>query len=349
MTDDLLGKIFYHLCARGPLSLRHLLFVSRRFHHVAVNNAQLWTVISLDDAFSHHFYQWPEQGDRFVILCLLRSDTLPLCLYITCYSLGPRDCDVLLHPLATFGKPEWRGFQRCTSLVWDATNHVDGMSVTQRFMEVLPKSFPALKHLSLSFFKDPTSASQFPNCPVLERVEILNHHIPYLPRWDTNFLYVSTLSFGNDNSWAGFDLTTLSLFPGLHDLTLFTVYSTTTTTSSFIVPIIFEHLHILRVRGGIPPELLNKLAAPALEELHLEANANDTTSIDALQTSFDPLCLYVHALLPEAVSAREPEWATNLSKLVQRCTRITSLHISRWMEEECEIFLSGQDVVLHVQ
>ena len=27
MTYDLLDKIFYHLCRRGPLSLRHLLFV----------------------------------------------------------------------------------------------------------------------------------------------------------------------------------------------------------------------------------------------------------------------------------------------------------------------------------
>ena len=50
-----------------------------------------------------------------------------------------------------------------------------------------------------------------------------------------------------------------------------------------------------------------------------------------------------------AVSAKEPEWATNLSKLVKKCIRIKSLYISRWMEEECKKFVSGQAVVLHIQ
>ena len=91
------------------------------------------------------------------------------------------------------------------------------------------------------------------------------------------------------------------------------------------------------------------LVAPALKELHLEANTHNTTSIHALQTSFKPLCRYIHAFLPEAVSAKEPEWAAKLSELVQRCTSIKALYISRWMEAECQKSLSGHDVVLRVQ
>ena len=348
MTDDLLGKIFYHVCEPGPLSLRYLLLISKRFYSLIVNNAHLWTTVSLDSHFVHRFQQWPEQGDKFVEHCLLRSGSLPLCLYITYSSLNLHHLHFLLHPLETFGKPEWSGFQRCTSLIWTAGGY--GATTIQRFVDLLPKSLPSLKHISLTAFRDVTVGSQFPNCPVLERVEMWNHAAPSPHFWRTNFLHLTTLSFMNDNYWGGYDLTTLSLFPGLHDLTLSTARNWVALRGvDSQAPVLFEHLHILRVRGCIPPEILSKLVAPALEELHLNANAHNLTSIDALQTSFNPLCQYVHALLPNAVSAKEPDWAAQLSRVVQRCTRIRSLHISRWMEEECKKFISGQDVVLHVQ
>ena len=346
LTDDLLGKIFYHLCEPGPLSLRHLLFVSRRFHAVAVNNAHLWTTISLDFPFFHYFRQWSEQGDIFVEQCLLRSGSLPLCLYVNFTASDP---SFLFHALETFGKPEWRAFQRCTSLVWDARLYAE--TTIQSFVNLLPRSLPSLKHISLTSFIDPFGGSQFPSCPVLERVEMLNHQSPSLHFWGTNFLNVTTFSFGKPYSWPDSDMTTLSLFPVLHDLTLFSVRGAIALPSGgSILPIIFEHLHILRVHGDIPPRVLTKLVVPALEELHLKTNADNETPIYALQTSFNPIfCQYIYALLPEAVSAKEPEWATNISKLTKKCTRIKSLYISRWMEEECGISTSGQDVVLHVQ
>ena len=347
IPDDLLGKIFYHLCAPGPLSLRHLLFVSRRFYSVTVNNAHLWTTISLDSSFVYHFRQWPEQGNTFVEHCLHRSGSLPLCLNIDYFGIDAHYLSSLLRPLETLGKPEWRGFQRCASLMWRGGHNG---TATRRFVDLLPKILPSLKHISLTSFRDVIVGSQFPNCPVLKRVEMLNHAAPSPHFWGTNFLHATTLSFGNDNFWAWYDLTTLSLFSGLHDLTLSTAGGW---RGPFDVdsqaPIHFGHLHILRAHGCIPPTILSKLVAPALEELHLKANAVNMTSIDALQTSFNPLCQYIHALLPKAISAQEPEWATNLSKLVQKCTRIRSLHISRWMEKECKKFISGQDVVLHVQ
>ena len=348
MTDDLLGKIFYHLCGRGPLSLCHLLSVSRRFYSVTVNNAHLWTTISLDSSFFYRFHKWPEQGSRFVEHCLLRSSSLPLCLYIDLIGISSHGTAFLLPPLETFGKPEWRGFQRLTSLIWNAPN-CDART-NKKLVDLLPKSLPSLKHVSFTEFTDPIGGSQFPNCPVLERVEMHSHPRPSFHFWGINFLHVTALSFGNYHNWPAFDLTTLSLFPVLRDLTLFNVLGMG--RSSGINPerpVVFKKLHTLRAHGRIPHGVLTMLVAPALEELHLEASASNTTSIDALQTSSHPLCRYIHALLPSAVSAEEPEWATNLSKLVQKCTRIESLYISRWMEEECKKSLSDQDVVLHIQ
>ena len=350
MTDDLLGEIFYHLCEHGPLSLRDLLFVSKRFYTVAMNNAYLWTTIALDSVFYHHFHQRPAQGSTFVEHCLLRSGSLPLCLYIDYSDVDARAVTFILHPLEIFGKPEWRGFERCSSLIWGAKR--EEAKTIQRLVNLLPKNLPSLKHLSLTSFNDLFGGSQFPNCPVLERVEILDHQRPSPHFWGTNFLQVTTLSFGNYDFdfWADFDLTTLSLFPMLHNLTLFTLRSVTVLRRGGLqLPVIFEHLHVLRAHGYIPPAVLSKLVAPALEELHLEANSYDITPIRALQISFDPRCRYIHARLPNTVSAEEPDWATNLSNLVQKCTRIKSLYISGWMEQECKKFMNGKDLVLHVQ
>ena len=179
---------------------------------------------------------------------------------------------------------------------------------------------------------------------------MVNTLVANLHLWDTTFLHVTTLSFGNSSSWEAVDLTMLSLFPVLHDLALHSYCSwIKVSTVSPHLPIILKHLHILRVCEVIPPEPLTKLVTPALEELHLEASYRGHTSIGALQSWFNPLCQHLYALLPEAVSAKEPEWAADLSKLVKRCTRIRSLYISKWMEEECKIHMTGHDVVLHVQ
>ena len=349
MTDDLLGKIFHHLCERGPLSLRHLLFVSGRFYSVIVKSAHLWTTISLDSFFLHYFRQRPEQGNRFVELCLLRSDPLLLCLYIGPFDIDTDDSPLFLPLLKTFGKPEWRDFQRCTSLTWEDAIHHKASRI-RMFVDLLPRSLPSLKHISFTGFKDPIGGSRFPNCPVLERVEILDHQRPSPYFWGTNFLRVISLTIGYSYHWIDIDLATLSLFPVLRDLKLFTVCGTAYLSDvNHQLPVIFENLHILRAHGRIPREVLTTLVAPDLEELHLEANTDNFTSTSALRTSFHPLCRDIHALLPEAVSTSEPEWATNLSNLVQKCTRLKSLYISRWMEEQCNEFMSGQDVVLHVQ
>ena len=178
---------------------------------------------------------------------------------------------------------------------------------------------------------------------------MFDHLISFHEFWGPNFHRVTALSFGHIHRWTEYDLDTLSLFPVLYDLTIFSLRRATASASvDYHPPEILKHLRILRVHGYIPPAVLAKLMVPALEELHLKADIDSITSIEALHKSFNPLCQHIHALLPEAVSATEPEWATGLSNLVRKCTRIRSLYISKWMEKECEILMAGLSVVLHV-
>ena len=84
----------------------------------------------------------------------------------------------------------------------------------------------------------------------------------------------------------------------------------------------FEYLRILRVHGVIPSEILTRVVAPALEELHIEANSLHMTSIDELLFSFELICPHLYALLPEGTSVANPMWPTSFSKLVEKCTRL---------------------------
>jgi len=216
-------------------------------------------------------------------------------------------------------------------------------------MALLPKSLPSLRHLSLTHFMDPTDGTQFPSCPVLEKVEMWAHCKPYPSVWGKNLARVTTLSFGNYSYWAHWDTDTLSLFPALRDLTLVTTDSAQARMSYNPKPTPpFQHLQTLRVRGELPPELLTRLVAPALEALHIEADDTGQTSTAVLRDSFSCLCLHLYALLPEPVTRTEPQWATNFSSFVQKCTKIKTLFVSKWMEEECMILLDGSNVVLHV-
>ena len=343
LSTYMLGKIFCYLCGDGPLPLRHLLFVSKMFFYAAINNAQLWTTISLDSDFINHFKRRPAKHAKgFIKQCLLHSGQLPLSLRI----VHLLDMATISGPLQIFKDPKYRGAERCTSLILDCEWNSSSIG---RILDLLPRELSSLQHLSLSHFEDPVDGSQFPNCPSLERVEILDHLRPSALFWKTNFAHVTTLSFGNTNSWGHFDIVTLLLFPLLHDLTLSTIQTGKDWGNFYSqLPVQLHYLQILRVHGAIPTEVFDRLAAPSLEELHIEANALHLTSIAALSESFEPLCLHLHALLPETVSIESPRWPADLSWLVKECTRLENLYISKWMEEECKRFTEHSEVVLHV-
>jgi hypothetical protein len=346
IPTGVLSKILSHLCGDGPLTLRHLLFVSKGLYYAAVNDAALWTTISFEAEFFSHFRGRPVMlATSFTEQCLRCSSSRPLCIRIL-WDDAP-DAELLLGPLQALRNPEYRVSGRCTSL----TCYHNGFSKrTREIVALLPKEFPCLQHLSLLLFKDPTDGSEFPNCPVLESVEMVAHNMSYPAFWGTNFAHVTTLSFGNTHpfTWAPFDIVTLSLFPVLRDLTLTTIGTSTLNEREFQPSAQFQYLKIFRVCGYIPSMILTNLVAPALEELYIKANTKHLTSISVMSYSFEPLCQHLYAHLPEAISAEEPHWATALTKLVERCSRLETLYISKWMEEECQKFIDRSKVVLHV-
>ena len=258
------------------------------------------------------------------------------------------DSELLAGPLQVLRNSKYRGFKRCTSLIWEDHGSWDRLR-QRKVMALLPKGLPSLQQLSLSYFKDPKDGSQFPNCPVLERVEMRSHHEPNPAFWGTNFAHVTTLSFGNPSTdeWLDFDIATLSLFPVLRDLTLFTVGTEAPEKAESQLIVRLQYLQILRVCGCIPPKVLTTLVAPALDELHIKANSLHRTSIATLWYYFEPLCQHLYAHLPEAVSAEEPHWAEAFTVFVEKCTRLKTLHISKWMEEECQKLFDHCDIVLY--
>jgi len=346
MTSGILSKILCHLCNGGPLALRHLLFASNGLYYAAVNDASLWTTISFDDEFFEHFRGQPvEQAESFTKQCLRWSSSLPLCIRI--FRHDALDADLLTGPLRALSDHKYRGSERCTSLIWYHGGQ-DGVS-DERILALLPKELPSLRHLSLSHFVDPKNGSQFPICPVLEKVEMLAQASLNRSLWGTNFAHVTTLSYGNHADWYIYDLSTLSLFPALRDLTLFTTNSGHAWMLYVLQPALpFQHLQTLRLRGKLPPELLAWVVAPALEALHIEANDFGWTSIDTLCDPLSSLCLHLYVLLPEAVTRIGPPWATNLSRFVLKCTRMETLFVYKWMEEECIKLLGHSNVVLRV-
>ena len=307
--------------------------------------------ISFGVEFFEHFRgRRVEQAESFTEQCLRWSSSLPLCIRI--FWDDAFDGDLLLGPLQALWNPKYKGSERCTSFTWyNNGRDYNGWdrATNQKVIALLPKELPSLRHLSLTHFTHITEGTQIPNCPVLEEVELLGYYEPNPSCWGTNFAHVTTLSFGEYGVWASFNTGTLSLFPALRYLTLFTVRSSQhgmLGDPKHAPP--FQHLQTLRVRGDLPPGLLTWFVAPALETLHIEANDFDRTPIANLCYSFSTSCLHLYVLLPEPIARTEPHWATDLSEFVLKCTRIQTLFVSKWMEEKCKTFLGHSNVILHV-
>lgn len=340
MPSDVLSKVLHHLCSSGPFQLCSVLFVSKRLYHAAVDDASLWTAISLDVEFFGHFMWQFKKANGFIEQCLLRSGSLPLSLSI--HSPNPHVDDRLLAYLQPFRDYEYRAFERCSSLELFSTYRHD----------MLPKEFPSLQYLSLSGFDEGKYESLFPDCPVLVRVELLNHSKPHPGFWRTSLAHVTTLSFGKSytSTWSPFDMITLSQFPALHDLTLFSVNQDLDFLETFGLqpPVQFQYLQILRTHGNVPLWVIATVVAPALEVLHIKGGAEHATSIYELSWPSGFSCSHIYALLPKAASMRDPAWYFYLSRLVRQCTKLKTLHISKWMEVKCKRFISGSNIILHV-
>ena len=335
---EIFRKILHHLCSDGPLQLRYVLFVSKRLYHAAISDASLWTTISFDHEFFAHFKRRPRyQADRFIEQCLFRSASLPLSL-----TIQPPKCsdqDPLLRHLSSFKNPKYKGLERCFSLIWSCPREVN---INNRSANLLPEEFPSLQFMSVSGWNEKLNGSRFPNCPMLVQVEMLDHIGRFA---GTIFAHVTTLSFGNSYThlWGQYDREIFSQFPVLYDLTLFTAVKKGKSVPPSAQPIQVQTLKILRAHGNIPSGVFTSIVAPALQELHIKGDAENFTSIGALSRASGLSFSHLYALLPEAVSMREPKWAIRLSQLVQGCTKLETLHISKWMEAKCKKSINIKD------
>jgi len=206
-------------------------------------------------------------------------------------------------PLRALINPKYRGFERCTSLIWDHSR--GSVATAKEVVALLPTKLPSLRHLSLTRFRELIGGTQFPTCPVLEKVEMFTHYRSYHAYWGTNFAHVTTLSYGRDGYWLIHDMYTLLLFPALRDLTLVNAHSEMDRMVGHHKPApLFRHLQTLRVHGKLPPELFTYLVVPAMEALHIEANDFGRTSTDTLRDSFRSLCLHLCPLPSDCPSKR---------------------------------------------
>ena len=330
MPPEILSKVLRHLCSDGPLPLRHVLFVSKRFYNAAVNDAFLWTTISFDAVFFSYFRgRSIKQTNNFTKQCLLRSSALPLRLCIHTEQFGST---YLQGALRILRNPKYKGFERCTSLLWSN----EFPDLVERIVALLPVELPSLQHLSLYQFNYHKCISKFPNCPLLRRVELFQCLLDSPNPWAETFAHVTTLSIGMSSFSAYY---ALAVSPRLHELTI--CAGDTEYLAPPTVRIRLGYLQILKVRGDVPENMLLAFLAPALKELHIEANYSGNTAMDAPWDRFELRCLRLYVILPETVRAKEPLWVASLSWVVRQCTRLKTVYISKWMEEECKYFMVG--------
>ena len=341
MPPDILSKVLRHLCSDGPLPLRHVLFVSKGFYNAAVNDPFLWTIISIDAEFFSHFRgRLIKQTNNFTEQCLLRSGVLPLRLCI--HTSGLLDPNHLYAPLKIFRNSKYKGFERCTSLVW----FNEFPNLVRRIMALLPAELPSLQHISLSHFRYDMGESKFPHCPLLQRAELFYCSLYSTVPWAKTFAHVTTLSIRISTFSARY---ALAVSPRLRELTI--CAGSTLYLNSSLAALTLQYLRILRVRGSVFEDMLANFTAPNLEELHIEADPDGTTAIDALRDwRYELRCLRLYVLLPKTVRAEEPTWATGLSEVVRKCKRLATLHISKWMEKGCKELMNNNftHAVLHV-
>jgi len=188
--------------------------------------------------------------------------------------------------------------------------------------------------------------SKFPNCPLLERVELFRCSLYSTPPWAETFAHVTTLSIGMSAVSAHH---AFAVSPRLRELTIYAENTGCLDYSPIRVDL--QYLQILRVHGGVFADRIANFRAPVLEELHFKAGLDGRTAIDLpwAWDHFELHCLHLYALLPEIVRVTEPKWATYLSWLVLICTGLETLYISKWMEEDCKKFMDDSlHIVLNV-
>ena len=83
-----------------------------------------------------------------------------------------------------------------SSLVWTNLSSV----VVHNIVTLLPAELPSLQHISLHGFHYHMDESKFPNCPLLESVELFDCSLHAPTPWVETFAHVTTLSITSISS-----------------------------------------------------------------------------------------------------------------------------------------------------
>ncbi len=279
LPPELLCEIFSILASRGPLQLRHGLFVCKHWHNVIVNDQKLWCTITLDRYFVDRYKLWSlraqiNRAGAYIRACLNRSAPLPLDVTLNAHFEdmdGVRYCSII-DPLFNSGEP--RHIQRCRSLSWYIEDTFSGMYVVST---LLPPSLERLEYLFLkdfSFESDPRI--RLPQCPRLKEVHLVNH----LDRASPNYFLdrdqtsrVEKLTYTCDTGWIDHDIPYIQVFHGIRALVLedaapLSSYTYTHLEDVENTSIAYLHsLETLKLIGLIPLDIIRRLHAPILRRV----------------------------------------------------------------------------------
>jgi hypothetical protein len=275
---ELLHEIFSPLANRGPLQLRHALFVCKHWHAVITSDKRLWSTITIDEEIMERFqnhYPWHEisRVRAYIRACLDRSAPLPIRVTISTplYIILGQACSVFLEELFKTGKP--RHIQRCRSLSWcTGCNYKNIHSVSA----LLPKSFERLEYLFLKDFTiEGAPPTPFPQCPRLKEVHLFNHFDGSSPNYflKRDHTSVEKLTYTSDEEWSDYDIPYIRNFHRIRTLVLENVtpiyfYNVNSGVEDTSIANL-HYLETLTLIGRVPLEVMQRLHAPILRRVDI--------------------------------------------------------------------------------
>lgn len=356
---DILGIIFHCVTDGYPARLRSLILVCRSWNDAIFLHPTLWATIRVDctllTILTYNSTLTIPLVKSYIHSCLRWSGTSPLDVSV---DLFPEE----LNPFTTSDNvlEIWSHlFLLVVDLIgMDGEHAVRWQSFTWRchkrdhalqVLSKLPLSLPILEILRFRGVRlDPSHFKMFPRCPRLRTVEL--HQYPVQPLNNEDCLLVSDLLIATDLVWLSLDVFILSSFPNIRRLTL----STTLDGRALFIPdagvstpseVLLPRLQCLRLRGSLPPQMIECMVAPLLKELELDG----CTSLELLgDVSLVRTVETIRIAIPNPTCTPVPR---QIMRLVNSTPALKQLCVPNWFHnwlEDDNLHL-GENVVVVIE